>query len=205
MIEVDEELETPVCTHGPFLLMKTGAQVPESVVPFDVWQAAVVWCMEVEKASPFWVGDLQLYGEHYGEDASQVLYGTDYAIQSIRNARYTCKAIPPERRRPDVPFSHHQEIASLRVPGTATIADPGGVPDVAAQTFWLDKCEQEKLTRDQLRVQLKAAKATAAGQQVELWLMVKCSTVDAQEELADRLRLEGYSVKLQAKDVPVHT
>lgn len=182
MQEVDLEL---VATHGPFQLTKTGA-VAVGEPTYEEWQAAFEWAQNVEKASPFWIGDLLAFGDKWGEMASQVLEATDYAMQTCKNAKHTCKTIPPERRRPGVSFAHHQEIAAVKEPDE--------------QDKWLEKCEVEDLTRDQLRVQIKAAKSAAAGKSVDLWLMVLCADVEAQEKLASRLRLEGFSVKLTAKD-----
>jgi hypothetical protein len=182
--EVDLDLEL-VATHGPFTLTKTGA-VATGEPTYDEWQAAFEWAQNVEKASPFWIGDLLVYGDKFGEMASQVLDATDYAEQTCKNAKHTCKVIPPERRRPGVPFSHHQEIAAVKAPDE--------------QDAWLEKCEVENLTRDQLRVQIKTVKSAQAGKQVDLWLHVLCNDVEAQEKLASRLRLEGFSVKMTAKD-----
>jgi hypothetical protein len=115
----------------------------------------------------------------------QVLDATQYAEQTLHNAKYVCSQIPPDRRRPNVPFSHHSEVAAL-------------APE--DQSKWLDKCETEQLSREQLRVQLKHAKGEQTGQAVELWLMVKCSSLDDQTQLADKMRAEGRSVKATAKD-----
>lgn len=183
--DLELDLDGIVATHGPFQLTTTGA-FPTGEPTYAEWRAAVEWCQKVEKASQFWVGDLLAYGDKYGEIASQVLEATDYAMQTCANAKYTCNAIPPERRRASVPFSHHHEIAAL--------------PTVEEQDFWLNKCEVEDLTRDQLRVQIKAAKSAEAGHAVELWLLVKCADIDDQQKLADRMKLEGRSVKLQSKE-----
>lgn len=170
--------------HGPFRLTKTGAHPTTDDVPYAQWAEATTWVQEVEEASPFWVGDLHLYGERYGEEASQVLKATEYAESTVKNAKHTCKMFPPEKRRASVPYSHHQEIAAVN--------------DEAEREYWLAKCEDENLTRDQLRVQIKAAKSDAAGESVDLWLHVKCTNFAQQQTLADRLRLEGFSVKLSA-------
>lgn len=182
--ELDLDLEL-VATHGPFDLTKTGA-VPHGEPTYDEWQAAFEWAQKVEKASPFWIGDLLTYGDRFGEMASQVLEATHYAVQTCKNAKHTCKMIPPDRRRPGVPFAHHQEVAALKT--------------VEEQDHWLEKCEAEGLTRDELRVQIKSAKSIEAGHPVDLWLHVKCVDVATQTALAERLRLEGFSVKVTAKD-----
>jgi len=174
----------PIAEHGPYDLTKTGVFERESAT-YDQWQAAIMWCQDVEKASPFWVGDLLLLGDKFGEEASQVLEASGYAEQTARNTKHVCKVIPPERRRQNLSFALHQEVAA--------------VPDVDEQEKWLDKCEQEDLTRDQLRVQMKLAKAESTGSSVELWLHVRCDSMEQQSLLADRLKLEGFLVKVDAK------
>jgi hypothetical protein len=185
-VDVDVDLEI-VAMHGPFSLTKTGAVVAAAATPsYEQWQSAIEWCQEVEKASPFWVGDLLVFGDRFGEMASQVLEATGYAEQTGANMKHVCKTIPPERRRADVPFAHHQEIAAL--------------PTVQEQEYWLNRCAGENLTRDQLRVQIKSAKAEAAGKPVDLWLLVKCETVEAQEKLRQELATRGFSVKVTATE-----
>lgn len=174
-----------VAQHGPFILTSSGA-VPTGNPTFEEWQAAVEWAQKVEKASPFWVGDLMVYGERYGEEASQVLEPTDYAHQTVLNAKYVCKAIPPERRNPNLSFSHHQEIAALPTP--------------VEQDAWLQKAETENLTREQLRIQLKVHKNEGTGAPAELWVQVRCNDIDQQTSLAEELRGRGFVVRLKAVD-----
>jgi hypothetical protein len=181
----DSDFVEVVAQHGPFELTATGARAVKDAT-FDEWSAAVTWAQQVEKASPFWVGDLLAYGDRFGEESSQVLDATEYAEKTCANAKFTCERIPPERRRLAVRFSHHQDIANL--------------PTAEEQDKWLKKCEDENLTREQLRAQLKVAKAATNGTAVELWLVVRCTDVDDQSDLADRMKAEGRSVRLQVKD-----
>lgn len=181
----DQSTFDVVAEHGPFQLMPTCAIVTGTPT-FAEWEAACVWVQKVEKASPFWVGDLLAYGDIFGHEAAQVLEATEYAEKTCSNAKYTCVAIPPARRHPNVPYAHHHEIAPL---------------PPAEQDVWLQKCEDEHLTREQLRIQLKAHKATIAGAEVELWVLVRCADIEDQTDLADRMKKEGRSVMLKAKEL----
>lgn len=186
-----------VVTHGPFWMTKTGViQNPDfkrtipsgksqSDIEYDEWFSAFTWTQEVEESIQFWLGDLMELGElRWGEKYTQALKATEYAEKTLRNVSRVARAIPPERRRdPEVvPFSHHAEVAALE-------------PD--QQEYWLTKCEEEGLTREQLRSKLKAAGAAASGQAVEYWLVVGCSDEQDRETLAEKLRKEGRSVKLK--------
>lgn len=176
--------DTIVLYHNKFMLTTTGAQQIGVEPSFEEWAETVEWAQRVEKASPFWVGDLLIYGDRFGEEATQVLESTAYSEKTCANAKYTANAIPPERRRAAVPFSHHHEVASL---------------SAEEQDHWLQKCEAEGLTREELRVQLKAAKAEATGQTVEFWVQVRCKDLADQQKLVAQLKAEGRQVRLSAK------
>lgn len=180
---VDAEI---VAQHGPFVMLPTSVAVTDDA-SYDQWADAFQWCQKVEKGSAFWVGDLLAYGDKFGEEATQVLEATEYAEKTLSNAKYTCKAIPPERRNANVPYAHHHEIAAL--------------PTEAEQDAWLKKCEAENLSRDQLRVQLKAHKAQTTGVTVELWVNVRCTDVADQTEFADQMSKAGRSFVLKAKEI----
>ena len=183
--EGDQDYSGTVAEHGPFVLTETGV-IAKTEATYEEWEAAFEWVQRVDKVSQFWVGDLLAYGDRYGEMMSQVLEATEYAEQSCKNAKHVCATIPPERRKPSIGFAKHQEIAALETE--------------EEQDHWLNKCEQENLTREALRAQIKVSN-TEAGKVVELWLIVKCHDLSDQESLAEKLRLEGRSVKLQTKTV----
>lgn len=180
-----ESIPGVISQHGPFLFTKTGIVLTRSD-EYDEWAGAAEWAQDMDEALQFCIGDLIEHGEHkYGEKYSQVLRATGYAEQTAKNITRVTRAIPPERRRPDLHFSQHEAVAAL---------------PVEEQEKWLDRCEAEGLTREQLRVQIKAAKSQEAGIPVELWLLVKCYDVQDQQKLADRFRVEGRAVKMTTKE-----
>lgn len=185
--DIDEQ--DVVAQHGPYVM--TDTRVIRTALPtYDQWFAATEWVKRVEKACPFWLGDLMLDGDQFGEMASQILDASEYSEKTLANAKAVAKALPPERRRPTdlVPYTSQAEIAHA-------FADS---PD--EQSAWLDKCESEELTREQLRVRIKAAKAESGGTAVQLWVTVSCSDLADQAHLVERMKTEGRSVKLHAKD-----
>ena len=186
--DIDVNVDVPanlVAEHGPFMLTKTSA-IASRDATFEEWDAVIKWAQDVEKASPFWIGDLLAYGEHkYGEKYSQAMDITNSSYGTLANAVYVARHVQSSRRRENLSFAVHQEVAPL---------------PPAEQDFWLDKCEVEGLSQKQLRIQIKVAQAESGGHPVELWLMIGCSSVDDQMQLADRLRLEGRSVKTITRD-----
>lgn len=174
---------TIIATHGPFQLTRTGIVLTEPEISFEEWQEAMAWCTAVEGSVGFWLGALVNLGEAlFGEKYSQAMEATGYAEQTLKNFAYVERNLPPAIRRSPtiVPFSVQAEVAPLP-------------PD--EQEKWLQKCEEQHLTREELRAQIKQAKAQSAGVPVDLWLVVSCKSAEDQAELADRLRLEGRSVK----------
>jgi hypothetical protein len=169
-----------VAVHGPFRLRPTSVEV-DGAASFDQWEAALQWCQQVEQASPWWVGDLIELGEaQYGEKYAQALDHTTYTEQALRDIAYVARNVAPSVRRAAVSFSHHREVAAL---------------PPSQQETWLHQAETDNLTQAQLRTRIKVAQAADAGTVEELWLIVRCESVEDQDELADRLRGEGRSVK----------
>jgi hypothetical protein len=178
-LDIDSASEI-VATYGPFELTRTAA-IAMCDATFDEWAATFKWCQAVEKASPFWVGDLVAYGEQkYGEMYAQAMDATRYSYGTLANAAYVARRVESSRRREHLSFGHHQEVAPL---------------PPQEQTEWLDKAEVQELTIQQLRIHIKAAAAESVGHPVELWLQVRCADVTDQNELAERLRGEGRAVK----------
>jgi len=92
------------------------------------------------KPTKNWLGDWLAYGERaYGETYAQALDATDYEYGTLRDAMWVTKQFALSRRRDNLSWSHHREVAALP-------------PD--RQDHWLDRAEAEGLTRNGLRSQL---------------------------------------------------
>lgn len=62
----------------------------------------------------FWIGDWMNYGEkHYGETYSQALDETGYSYGTLANDKWIASRVESSRRRENLSFSHHQEVADL--------------------------------------------------------------------------------------------
>ncbi len=81
-------------------------------ITFEEWSTHYSFFKNIERAAHWWIGDLLNYGEeHWPESFTQVI--EDYAEQTRQNDKWVAKAVPPEKRRPELSFSHHAEVASL--------------------------------------------------------------------------------------------
>jgi hypothetical protein len=88
------------------------------------------------------LADALVYGEMAYEDDRYVQAAllTGLTEQSCMNYASLARRVPPSRRREDVPFSTHQEVAPL---------EPN------AQRHWLALAEKERLTKAELRGRIK--------------------------------------------------
>ena len=111
-------------------------------LPYARWETIgrALWAMEWGRL--WWLGDWLTYGEcAYGERAAQAeaLGGYDYATLSA--ARWVCGRIAPDRRRPELSFAHHRQVAALAP---------------AEQERWLTAAAREGWTLQELRAVLRA-------------------------------------------------
>jgi hypothetical protein len=110
--------------------------VPE----YDEWAAMGLQLQGLARSLHWLTGDWLNIGEReYGETYAQAIEATGYSVQTLMNAKYVCARIPIERRRENLSYSHHAEVASLP-------------PD--EQDAWLDQAEQEGWSRSELRKQV---------------------------------------------------
>jgi N6-adenosine-specific RNA methylase IME4 len=108
---------------------------------FERWQALGRNLLLMQRAVMWWIGDWLNYGERaYGEKYSQAIEMTGYDYQTLRDAAWVSGSIELSRRRDNLSFSHHKEVASLTP---------------ARQNEWLAVAERDGLTQKGLRVALR--------------------------------------------------
>ena len=108
-------------------------------------------------ASVRWWADWLRYGESrpdWQDRFSQALEESRYEEETLRNLKYVAENVAPSRRRDDVPFAHHAEVAKL---------------SPREQTAWLTKAADEGLSKRDLRVAIRgASRVTVAEEQAAL-------------------------------------
>jgi hypothetical protein len=117
------------------------------------------WVMEgrrigaIGRGSPWWVGDWLLYGTaKWGERYVEAVKITRYDAKSLRNLRYVASRFDSSLRRENLTWSHHALLAAC---------------DPDEQRHWLDRAAAERLSVEDLRIELRSAQrgAYAAGPQ----------------------------------------
>ena len=83
--------------------------------PFEQWETEILGAELRRKAEPWLRGDLYLQGEEwYGEDqATSIFDNLTMDIKTWQNNASVCSRIEISRRREDLTFSHHSEVAYL--------------------------------------------------------------------------------------------
>lgn len=105
---VDVEIVTSVASLSPTALHF------RRDIPFDEWCAVGEQLKKIESGVQWWIGDWLRYGEHaYGETYTQAIEQTDLAYQTLANTVWVAGKIEPSRRRENLSFKHHAEVASL--------------------------------------------------------------------------------------------
>jgi hypothetical protein len=91
----------------------TGLELPAGL-SFDQWERIGRQLQLFDRAARWWIGDWLVYGEHrWREKYAQAIQQTGKAEQTLMNYHFVAKSISSSRRREEVDFSTHAEVASL--------------------------------------------------------------------------------------------
>lgn len=146
MSELAERHETQLSIPG--VVTETGLELPPDLT-YDEWESVGRTLQRIERSVMWWVGDWLRYGERrYGETYSQALSTTDYAYQTLANAAYVAERVESSRRRENLSWSHHAEIAALE-------------PD--EQERFLEKAEANDWNRDEFRKVVREERRPTLG------------------------------------------
>jgi hypothetical protein len=97
---------------GPFALLPAQLQVVKFAA-IEEWEASAKTLFEMQKWSPWWIGDLMVYGEaRFGDDAWQIP-PLDASASSVERFVAVARKIPPEARMKSLSFQHH--LLALRI------------------------------------------------------------------------------------------
>lgn len=106
-------MTTPPIHLDPEIFKTTGLCIPEGAT-FEQWQLMGNGLKAIDQRMMWFLGDWLNFGEaKYGEMYAQVIEGTHYDINTLKNAKWVCSRIERSRRRDNLSFSHHQEVAPL--------------------------------------------------------------------------------------------
>ena len=90
---------------------KVGLTLDENLT-YDEWKNIGLQLQTMQGSIGFWIGDWLNFGEkHYGETYTQAVEATGLEVQTLMNYKSVTKALQNYRRRENLSFSAHAEIA----------------------------------------------------------------------------------------------
>jgi hypothetical protein len=121
----------------------------DPLLPFESWSAIGARIAVHANASAWWLGDWIIFGRmKYGRRYAEAISATGLDYQTLRNYACVARRFEPERRRPDLSFQHHAELAAL--------------PD-ALQDRWLAQAAAGRWSKAELRRRVRASIAPVAA------------------------------------------
>ncbi|MCP2163974.1 LmbU family transcriptional regulator [Goodfellowiella coeruleoviolacea] len=107
----------------------------------------------IGRGAAWWIGDWVNYGNaKFGEKYTRASRTTGYDIQSLMNMAYVASRFEVSRRRENLSWSHHAEVAALP-------------PE--QQGHWLELAARNRMSVRRLRDELRALRARRAAAENE--------------------------------------
>jgi hypothetical protein len=135
------------------LVTRVGLSLPTTLT-YDGWQRAGQQLFNVIDSSAWCLGDWIIYGEARYADRYRCAVeaaGLDY--KTIRNYAWVARRFELSRRRSQLSFQHHAEVAAL---------------DRDQQDLWLTRAERLGWSRNELRRQVRGGPAADAARATSL-------------------------------------
>jgi len=138
----------PIKTDNGVSFSETGLVIGDTIT-FDEWEGIGKQLGYMEGAIHWWIGDWLNYGEaKWGEVYGQALDDTGFSYDTLRADKYVSSRFQLLRRRNNLSWSHHRELAPF---------------DEPEQEKWLDRVVQEGMTRGELRANIRQDKYLSAS------------------------------------------
>jgi hypothetical protein len=161
---------------------------------FEEWEQCGKLLAHIQKRVHWWIGDWLNYGEHtYGEKYAQALDETGYSYSTLATDKWVTGKIETSRRRENLRFSHHREVASLPAP---------------EQDKWLNKAEKENLGPKDLRREIRRERMQADVDDTATWSVnmvfnVPVSLNGKLEESLERLKEYLWGWNIECRDLSI--
>jgi hypothetical protein len=126
--------------NGSVLLRRSGLIISRPL-RFHIWEQVGQQLLVTAESSVWWIADWLLYGETTFHDRyREAITRTSLDYQTLRNYVWVARRFDLSRRRDNLSFGHHAEVAALNRP---------------EQDFWLRKADELGWSRNELRRQVR--------------------------------------------------
>lgn len=143
-----------------------GLKFPERQLSFREWQQAGSRIANLVNSSAWYLGDWLTYGEtHYEGRYRQAVETVGLNYQTLRNFAWVARRFPLQRRRSQLTFYHHMEVARL--------------PE-AEQDHWLDRAVRELWSVRSLRHYLRQSGAKPSAEKTSAAPLVRLTAESTQ-------------------------
>lgn len=106
-------IENKEIVYASFILHNNGIKAVGEP-SFEEWLQCGEFINRAKGSVHFWIGDWLNYGEQkWGEKYLQAVKETDYDYGTLRNDKWVASKVELSRRRDNLTFSHHAEVADL--------------------------------------------------------------------------------------------
>jgi len=146
--EIVADQEPQLLLSVPGVEFTPTAMIVTGPLEYSAWALIGRKLQFMHGAIHWWLGDWIKEGERrYGQTYAQAIQESPYTYGTLANDKFTAERVESSRRRENLSFSHHQEIAALE-------------PD--EQDFWLEQAESNAWTRQELRQAIRDARLVAS-------------------------------------------
>jgi hypothetical protein len=129
---------------GPSASVTSVAWLPVGELTLTAWADFGKRLGTLGRGVGWWIGDWLLYGnERYGEKYSRASRITGYDAQTLMNMVYVASRFAPDRRREQLSWSHHAELAAF---------------ELGDQERWLELAIRERISVRSLRLEVRTVR-----------------------------------------------
>jgi hypothetical protein len=122
------------------------ALILDPTLSFERFESLIAAAGGLGDAARWILGDLVLFSEaRYGERHAQAIEASRLSERQLNRYRWVCERVARSRRRENLPFSYHEEVAPL---------------EPATQEKLLALAEDERWSREQLREAVRDVRAS---------------------------------------------
>ncbi|MGC4853357.1 LmbU family transcriptional regulator [Micromonospora sp. DT4] len=125
------------------MVTRVGLNIPASIL-YDEWENAGKRLSAVADSSAWCLGDWLIFGQHrYTDRYRRAIESVGLDYQTLRNYAWVARSFDLSRRRDNLSFQHHAEVAAL---------------PPHEQDYWLDQAATNGWSRNQLRQQVRGSR-----------------------------------------------
>lgn len=150
-MSLELELATPRVVKTPTTLALRSVETSLTIAE---WTQVGARLAKVPNSWMWWLGDWFVMGEKtYGSTYAEAMEITELAYQTLKNAAYVARNVPPSLRRDGLSWYHHFAVAPL---------------NAREQKLWLDRALAEGWSVHALRAELRKTRELESPERVEL-------------------------------------